>query len=81
MRRPFRPFVFGAPSVGALLVALSLSLVGCGSKKDPAGEAMFLEIIAIVEPLGAGDTLCLTDGASYDVTAAVPTELLIWSLP
>lgn len=40
-----------------------------------------LQRSSIVEPLGAGDTLCLTDGASYDVTAAVPTELLVWSLP
>lgn len=36
---------------------------------------------SIVEPLSAGDAFCLTDGASYDVTAAVPTEILIWSLP
>lgn len=34
---------------------------------------------SIVEPLSAGDAFCLTDGASYDVTAAVPTELLVWS--
>ena len=40
-----------------------------------------LQRSSIVEPLGAGDTLCLTDGASYDVTAAVPTEVLVWSLP
>jgi hypothetical protein len=34
MRRPLRPFVFGAPSLGVLLVALSLSLVGCDDPKS-----------------------------------------------
>lgn len=34
MRRPLRSFVFGVPSVGALLVALSLSLVGCDDPKS-----------------------------------------------
>lgn len=34
---------------------------------------------SLAEPLAAGDALCVSDGASYDVTAAVPTEILIWS--
>ncbi|WP_408897290.1 pirin family protein [Nocardioides sp. R1-1] len=34
---------------------------------------------SLAEPLAAGDALCVTDGASYSVTAAVPTEMLVWS--
>ena len=37
---------------------------------------------SLAEPLSAGDAFCLSDGAegrAYDVTAAVPTELLVWS--
>lgn len=34
---------------------------------------------SLAEPLSAGDAFCLADGASYSVTAAVPTELLVWS--
>jgi redox-sensitive bicupin YhaK (pirin superfamily) len=34
---------------------------------------------SLAEPLAAGDALCVTDGTSYDVTAAVPTEILVWS--
>lgn len=34
---------------------------------------------SLAEPLSAGDAFCLADGASYTVTAAVPTELLVWS--
>lgn len=34
---------------------------------------------SLAEPLSAGDAFCLTAAASYPVTAAVPTELLVWS--
>lgn len=34
---------------------------------------------SLAEPLSAGDAFLLTGPASYDVTAAVPTELLVWS--
>ncbi len=34
---------------------------------------------SLAEPLSAGDAFCVSDGASYSVTAAVPTELLVWS--
>ncbi|HWJ09446.1 MAG TPA: pirin family protein [Nocardioides sp.] len=34
---------------------------------------------SLAEPLSAGDAYCLVDRTSYDVTAAVPTELLVWS--
>lgn len=40
-----------------------------------------LHRFSLAEPLAAGDTLCLTDGVAYEVTAAVPTELLVWTLP
>lgn len=34
---------------------------------------------SLAEPLSAGDAFSLTGQPSYDVTAAVPTEMLIWS--
>lgn len=34
---------------------------------------------SLAEPLAAGDAFWLTGGTSYEVTAAVPTELLVWS--
>ncbi len=34
---------------------------------------------SLAEPLAAGDAFCWTGGASYDVTASVPTEMLVWS--
>ncbi len=34
---------------------------------------------SLAEPLSAGDAFCLADGASYTVTAGVPTEMLVWS--
>lgn len=34
---------------------------------------------SLAEPLSAGDAFSLTDQPSYDVTAAVPTEILVWS--
>ena len=34
---------------------------------------------SLAEPLAAGDAFWLTGGASYEVTAAIPTELLVWS--
>lgn len=34
---------------------------------------------SLAEPLAAGDTMCVTDGPSYDLTAGVPTEILVWS--
>jgi hypothetical protein len=34
---------------------------------------------SLAEPLSAGDAFCMTDAAAYEVTAAVPTELLVWT--
>ncbi|GAA3550311.1 pirin family protein [Nocardioides daeguensis] len=34
---------------------------------------------SLAEPLSAGDALCVSDGPSYEVTAGVPTEILVWS--
>ncbi len=34
---------------------------------------------SLAEPLAAGDAMLLTDEPSYDVTAAVPTDLLVWT--
>ncbi len=35
---------------------------------------------SLAEPLSAGDALLLTDEPSYEVTAAVPTDLLVWAM-
>ena len=34
---------------------------------------------SLAEPLSAGDAFALADRPSYDVTAAIPTELLVWT--
>lgn len=34
---------------------------------------------SLAEPLAAGDALCATGGASYELRAAVPTDVLVWS--
>ncbi len=36
---------------------------------------------SMAEPLAAGDAFCFTDEPAYDVTAGVPTDVLVWSLP
>lgn len=79
----------GPLTVGVDGAALDVARLGAGETLTlPAAPRVHvflttgaLQRSSIVEPLGAGDTLCLTDGASYDVTAAVPTEVLVWSLP
>ncbi|GAA3669329.1 pirin family protein [Nocardioides ginsengisoli] len=34
---------------------------------------------SLAEPLSAGDAFCMTDASAYEVTAAVPTEMLVWT--
>ena len=34
---------------------------------------------SLAEPLHDGDAFLFTDKPSYDLTAGVPTELLVWS--
>ena len=34
---------------------------------------------SLAEPLSAGDAFCMTGEPAYEVTAAVPTEMLVWS--
>ncbi|MGZ6752098.1 MAG: pirin family protein, partial [Nocardioides sp.] len=36
---------------------------------------------SLAEPLGQGDAFRFTDESGVSVTAAVPTELLVWSFP
>jgi hypothetical protein len=35
---------------------------------------------SLAEPLQAGDALLLTAEPAYEVTAGVPTDLLVWTL-
>jgi hypothetical protein len=34
---------------------------------------------SLAEPLGAGDAFLITDHPGLELTAAVPTELLLWT--
>ena len=36
---------------------------------------------SMAEPLQEGDAFCMTDEPAHEVTAGVPTDLLVWSLP
>jgi hypothetical protein len=36
---------------------------------------------SLAEPLQAGDAFLLTDEPEHEVTAGVPTDLLVWQLP
>ena len=38
-----------------------------------------LKRFGLAEPLQAGDALCFVDEPDHEVTAAVPTELLVWT--
>lgn len=40
-----------------------------------------LQRSSLAEPLQAGDAFLLTGEPAYDVTAGVPTDLLVWELP
>jgi len=36
---------------------------------------------SLAEPLHDGDAFCMTDEPAHELTAGVPTDLLVWSLP
>ncbi|GAA1507977.1 pirin family protein [Nocardioides humi] len=92
---PVRVVGEGGPlAVGVAGAALDVARLGAGETVTlPAASRVhaFLTTGALLrsslaEPLAAGDTLCVvheeaggTGPSSYDVTAAVPTELLVWS--
>lgn len=77
----------GPLSVGVAGAALDVARLDAGESVALPAAAKVHAFVAtgallrssLAEPLSAGDAFCLTDGASYDVTAAVPTELLVWS--
>ncbi|TNM38257.1 pirin family protein [Nocardioides albidus] len=77
----------GPLSVGVAGAALDVARLGAGETLALPSAARVhaflttgaLHRSSLAEPLAAGDTLCVTDGPSYDVTAAVPTEILVWS--
>ncbi|TQK68837.1 pirin family protein [Nocardioides sp. SLBN-35] len=76
-----------ALSVGVAGAALDVVRLGAGETVAlPAAPRVhaFLTTGALVrsslaEPLAAGDAMCVSDGASYELTAGVPTEILVWS--
>lgn len=79
----------GPLSVGVAGAALDVARMAAGETLTlPAAGRVHVFVatgallrFSLAEPLSAGDAFCVTDGASYDVTAAVPTELLVWSFP
>jgi len=87
---PVRVVGEGGPlSVGVADAALDVARLGAGesiSLPEAPRVHAFLTTGALLrsslaEPLSAGDALCVTGGASYAVTAAVPTQILVWTLP
>lgn len=74
-------------SVGVAGAAFAVARLGAGEALALPTAARVHAFVAtgallrssLAEPLSAGDAFVLTSGASYDVTAAVPTELLVWS--
>lgn len=79
----------GPLSVGVAGAAFDVARLEAGETLTlPAGGRVHAFIttgallrFSLAEPLAAGDAICLTDDTSYDVTASVPTEMLVWSLP
>lgn len=85
---PVRVAGTGAPlALGVRGAALDVVRLGAGEILTlPAAARMhaFLTTGALLrsslaEPLAAGDAFCMTDEGPYDVTAAVPTEILVWT--
>ncbi|KRB78362.1 hypothetical protein ASE01_03555 [Nocardioides sp. Root190] len=76
----------GPLSVGVEGAAFEVARLGAGEVLTlPAAERAHVYLttgallrFSLAEPLAAGDAICLTDEPSYDVTASVPTEILVW---
>ena len=83
----------GGLALGVAGAALDVARLGAGETLTlPAAPRVHVFLTSgallrssLAEPLAAGDALCVTaDEAgptSYEITAAVPTEVLVWSLP
>lgn len=77
----------GPLSVGVAGAALDVVRLGAGESVALPAAARVHAFLAtgallrssLAEPLAAGDTLCVTDGPSYELRAGVPTEILVWS--
>lgn len=77
----------GALTVGVAGAAFEVARLDAGETLTlPAADRVHAFVasgallrFSLAEPLSAGDVACWTNGASYDVTAAVPTQLLVWS--
>ncbi|KAB2812824.1 pirin family protein [Pimelobacter simplex] len=85
---PVRLVGDGGPlAVGVRGAALDVVRLGAGETVTlPAAARMHAFVTtgallrsSLAEPLAAGDAFCMTDEGAHDVTAAVPTELLIWT--
>lgn len=85
---PVRAVGDGGPlTVGVAGAALDVVRLGAGETLTlPSTGRVHVFVVtgallrfSLAEPMSAGDAACWADGRSYDVTAAVPTELLVWS--
>ncbi|HWJ68367.1 MAG TPA: pirin family protein [Nocardioides sp.] len=77
----------GPLSVGVAGAALDVARLGANETVAlPAAGRVHAFVVtgallrsSLAVPLTAGDAFCLAGEGSFDITAAVPTELLVWS--
>lgn len=71
--------VAGASYAVARLGALETLVLPAAPRLHAYLTTGALQRFSLAEPLQAGDALCLVDEQDHVVTAAVPTELLVWT--
>ncbi len=77
----------GPLAVGVAGAEFSVARLGAGeSVALPAAGRVYAFVatgallrFSLAEPLGTGDAICMVDEPVHEVTAAVPTDLLVWS--
>ena len=77
----------GPLAVGVTGAALDVVRLGAGESVTLPAAARVHAFVAtgallrssLAEPLSAGDAFCMTGEGAYEVSAAVPSELLVWS--
>jgi quercetin 2,3-dioxygenase len=76
---PLRLGVAGASYAVARLEAGETLTLPAAPRRQVYVAAGALLRFSLAEPLAEGDVICMTDEPGHDVTAAVPTHLLVWS--
>ncbi len=71
--------VAGASYAVARLGALETLILPAAPRLHAYLTTGALQRFSLAEPLQAGDALCFVDEPAHEVTAAVPTELLVWT--